>query len=41
MANAYLLVPPVLNPIVYTVKTKEMRKKIIQIFVQTKITAEG
>ncbi|XP_005323167.2 olfactory receptor 51H1 [Ictidomys tridecemlineatus] len=41
MANAYLLVPPVLNPIVYTVKTKEIRKKIIQIFVQTKITAEG
>jgi olfactory receptor len=41
MANAYLLVPPVLNPIVYTVKTKEIRKKIIQIFVPTKITAEG
>ncbi|CAO2582431.1 Olfactory receptor 51F2 [Lemmus lemmus] len=41
MANAYLLVPPVLNPIVYTVKTKEIRKKIIQIFVRTKITTEG
>ncbi|KAM6158720.1 olfactory receptor 51H1-like [Rhynchocyon petersi] len=41
MANAYLLVPPVLNPIVYTVKTKEIRRKIIQIFVQTKVTAEG
>ncbi|XP_010988973.3 olfactory receptor 51H1 [Camelus dromedarius] len=41
MANAYLLVPPVLNPIVYTVKTKEIRRKIIQIFVQTKITARG
>ncbi|KAG8522873.1 Olfactory receptor 51T1 [Galemys pyrenaicus] len=39
MANAYLLVPPVLNPIVYTVKTKEIRRKIIQIFVRSKITA--
>lgn len=41
MAYAYLLVPPVLNPIVYTVKTKEIRKKIIQIFVRTKVTVEG
>ncbi|XP_036740752.2 olfactory receptor 51H1-like [Manis pentadactyla] len=40
MADAYLLIPPVLNPIVYAVKTKEIRRKIIQIFVQTKITAE-
>ncbi|KAL0629506.1 Olfactory receptor 51H1 [Plecturocebus cupreus] len=29
MASAYLLVPPVLNPIVYTVKTKEIRRKIV------------
>ncbi|KAM9220634.1 LOW QUALITY PROTEIN: olfactory receptor 51H1-like [Dugong dugon] len=41
MANAYLLVAPVLNPIVYTVKTKEIQRKIIQTFVQTKVTAEG
>ncbi|ELV12364.1 olfactory receptor 51H1 [Tupaia chinensis] len=41
MANAFLLVPPVLNPIVYTVKTKEIRRKIIQIFVRTKIAAES
>ncbi|XP_048216965.1 olfactory receptor 51H1-like [Perognathus longimembris pacificus] len=41
MANAYLLVPPVLNPIVYTVKTKEIRKKIVQMFVPNKISAEG
>ncbi|XP_049747243.1 olfactory receptor 51H1-like [Elephas maximus indicus] len=40
LANAYLLVPPVLNPIVYTVKTKEIRRKITQAFVQTKVTAE-
>ncbi|KAM5247244.1 olfactory receptor 51H1-like [Ctenodactylus gundi] len=41
MANAYLLVPPVLNPIVYTVKTKEIRKKIIQIFAHPKVSPEG
>ncbi|KAM7085562.1 olfactory receptor 51A7-like isoform 4-T4 [Molossus nigricans] len=40
IADAYLLVPPVLNPIVYTVKTKEIRRKIIQIFVKTKVTSE-
>ncbi|XP_027703076.1 olfactory receptor 51H1-like [Vombatus ursinus] len=40
MANAYLLVPPVLNPVVYTVKTKEIRRKIIQIFTRTKITVQ-
>ncbi|KAL4830402.1 hypothetical protein H8958_019953 [Nasalis larvatus] len=41
MANAYLVVSPVLNHIVYTVKTKEIQRKIFQMFVQTKITAEG
>ncbi|XP_076970841.1 olfactory receptor 51H1-like [Tamandua tetradactyla] len=41
MSYAYLLVPPVLNPIVYTVKTKEIRRKIIQIFAQRKIIAES
>ncbi|KAM4846345.1 olfactory receptor 51H1-like [Thomomys bottae] len=41
MANAYLLVPPVLNPIVYTVKTKEIRRKILHLFHHTRISAEG
>lgn len=40
MANAYLLIPPVLNPIVYTMKTKEIRRKLIQMFVPAKVTAE-
>lgn len=31
MANMYLLFPPVLNPIIYSVKTKQIRKAILSL----------
>uniref|UniRef100_G1TH58 Olfactory receptor n=1 Tax=Oryctolagus cuniculus TaxID=9986 RepID=G1TH58_RABIT len=34
MANVFLLTPPVLNPIIYSVKTKQIRKAIIKILIQ-------
>ncbi|KAM6172897.1 olfactory receptor 51H1-like [Erethizon dorsatum] len=36
MADSYLLLPPVLNPIVYSVKNKQIRRRIIQVFQGTK-----
>ncbi|XP_012641899.1 olfactory receptor OR51C1-like [Microcebus murinus] len=39
IANAYLLIPPVMNPIIYSVKTKQIRKAVLQVlhFSTTKI----
>ncbi|XP_049636541.1 olfactory receptor 51H1-like [Suncus etruscus] len=37
MANVYLLLPPVLNPIVYSIRTKQIKKRIVQIFCRSKI----
>ncbi|XP_072472725.1 olfactory receptor 51L1-like [Notamacropus eugenii] len=37
MAHIYLLVPPVLNPIIYSVKTKQIRMGIIRLFVLKRI----
>ncbi|XP_066216756.1 olfactory receptor 51F2 [Saccopteryx leptura] len=34
MANVFLLIPPVLNPIVYSVKTKQIRKVIVKIMIR-------
>ncbi|XP_004717534.1 olfactory receptor 51F1-like [Echinops telfairi] len=31
MANIYLLLPPVLNPIIYSVKTKQIRKAVLSL----------
>ncbi|XP_060031795.1 olfactory receptor 51G2-like [Erinaceus europaeus] len=36
MAHIYLLVPPVLNPVIYSVKTKQIRQGILHLFLPTK-----
>ncbi|XP_008263296.3 olfactory receptor 52N2-like [Oryctolagus cuniculus] len=36
IANLYLLLPPTLNPIVYGVKTKQIREKVIKLFFREK-----
>ncbi|XP_004590134.2 olfactory receptor 51G1-like [Ochotona princeps] len=37
MANVYLLVPPVLNPIIYSIKTKQIRQGFLRILIPKKI----
>ncbi|EHB05855.1 Olfactory receptor 51F2 [Heterocephalus glaber] len=36
MANVFLLIPPVLNPIIYSVKTKQIQKAIVKVLIQKK-----
>uniref|UniRef100_A0A8C2LCB8 Olfactory receptor n=1 Tax=Cricetulus griseus TaxID=10029 RepID=A0A8C2LCB8_CRIGR len=37
MANAYLFFPPVINPIVYSIKTKEIRRGIIRMLSEKRL----
>lgn len=37
IANVYLLIPPVMNPIIYSVKTKQIRKAVLKIFLSKMI----
>lgn len=37
MANVFLLIPPVLNPIIYSVKTKQIQRAIIKFYLRSKV----
>ncbi|XP_017388311.1 olfactory receptor 51F2 [Cebus imitator] len=37
MANIFLLIPPVLNPIIYSVKTKQIQKAITKVLMQKQL----
>ncbi|XP_036599701.1 olfactory receptor 51L1-like [Trichosurus vulpecula] len=39
MAHIYLLVPPVLNPIIYSVKTKQIRKGVLRLLAPKRISS--
>ncbi|XP_036603224.1 putative olfactory receptor 52P1 [Trichosurus vulpecula] len=40
LANVYLLFPPALNPIVYGVKTKEIRDRVVRVFLRVQSSGD-
>ncbi|XP_063297765.1 olfactory receptor 51G2-like [Pelobates fuscus] len=38
MANVYMLVPPMLNPIIYSIKSKQIRSGFLRVFLTDKVT---
>ncbi|XP_078515150.1 olfactory receptor 51G2-like [Lissotriton helveticus] len=41
LANVYLLGPPVVNPVIYSIKTKQIRARILRAFQKYRIRSEG
>ncbi|XP_049636332.1 olfactory receptor 51Q1-like [Suncus etruscus] len=37
MANVYMLAPPVMNPIIYSVKTKQIRQGLLHLFIRRRV----
>ncbi|OCT96274.1 hypothetical protein XELAEV_18013949mg [Xenopus laevis] len=41
MADVYLLLPPVINPVIYSVNTKQIRQKMVQLFRKRRVEVQA